>query len=189
MNLKVLVAQSIRRLCVGFIRSQKLDVKRIAFLVTLTAFGSLSLLFFQNFTNPPPQPLPPANYVLKPNYRFTPYDGYLIPYVPRGNPRPISPAIAAQNYLKGKAAHMISTQQLNVGPGRGIACKTIAITYKDKDPRTNLAVRTFTFACGNVVITRNDVFDRGPNGSPNPVGNLVIVTRVKMANVAAAKHK
>src|SRR5579864_5735247 len=127
MNPKLFVARSVRRLCDGCARLQKLDMKRIPLLVTLAAFGSLSLLFFQNFTNPPPQPLPPPNYVLKPNYRFIPYESYLIPYVPRGNPRSISPTIAVQNYLRAKAAQTLSIQQLRVGPNRGTACKTIAI--------------------------------------------------------------
>ena len=189
MNLKLFVAQSIWRLCVGSVRLPKLEMKRIPFVVILAAFGSLSLLFFQNFTAPPPPPSPPANYVMRPNYKFTPYEGYPIAYVPRGNPRPISPTIAAQNYLRGKAASMISAQQLSVGPNQAAACKTIAVTYSDTDPKTNLAVRTFTFACGNIVITRNDVFDRGPHGSPNPVGQLIIKTPVNLANVTAAKHK
>jgi hypothetical protein len=185
MNLKLIAAQSIRRLYVGCVRLQKLDRKRIAFFVTMAASASFSLLLFQNFTpTSPPPPAPPADYVLRPNYKFLPYDGYLIPYVPRGNPRPMSPAVALQKYLMAKAAHTVSMQQLT----RDTSCKTIAITYKGKDPKTNLAVRTFTFACGNLVVTRNDVFDRGPHGSPNPVGQFIIKTPVKIANVAAAKR-
>ena len=185
MNLKLLVAQSIRRLCVGCVRLQKLDMRRIAFLAILAAFGSLSVLCFQNFTAPPPPPAPPANFASKPNYKFLSYDGYVIPYIPRGNPRPISPQVAAQNDLMRKAANIASTQLITGDQ----SCKTVAITYKDKDPRTNLAVRTFTLICGGrQVITLNDVFDRGPQGSPNPVAQLMVKSPLKIANSQAAKR-
>jgi hypothetical protein len=86
--------------------------------------------------------------------------------------------------LKREAASMIATQQLT-----GVsACKTIDITYTAKDPTTNLAVRTITFACGNQVVTRNDIFDRGPQGSPNPIGQFIVKTPVTVANVTAAKR-
>src|SRR5690242_4061078 len=98
MNLKLFVTQSVRRLRAGCARVQKLNMKRLPVLVIVAAFGSLSLLFFQNFTNPPPQPFPPPNFVLKPIYKFTQYNGYPIPYVPRGNPKPMSPQVAVQNY-------------------------------------------------------------------------------------------
>lgn len=194
MTLKLFMAQSVRRLHAGCARLQKLDIKRVGFLVIVAAFGSLSLLFFQNFTNPPPQPLPPPNYVKKPNYKFFQYGGYPIPYVPRGNPKPMSPQVAADNYLKQKAVSMASRKQLT----QDTTCSTVAITYKDKDPKTNLAMRTLTFVCGSVdwrgnystvVLTQNDIFDRGPNGSPGPVGQVFIKTPVTIANVAAAKQK
>jgi hypothetical protein len=185
MTLKLIVAQSIRRLFGGCVRLQKLDRKRMAFFVALASFGSLSLVFFQNFTAPPPPPSPPANYVMKPNYKFTRYEDYRIPYVPRGNPRPISPQVAVDAYLMRKAARIASTQQITGDQG----CKTVNVSYTDKDPRSNLAVRTFTFVCaGNRVVTLNEVLNRGPNGSPNPVAQLLVKSPLSINNSQAAKR-
>jgi hypothetical protein len=184
MNLTIIVAQSLRRLRDGSVRLQKLDMKRVAFFVTLAASGSLSLLFFQNFTGTPPsQPQPPATYTMKPNFRFITYENYLIPVIRRGNPRPISPQVAAQGYLLRKAANIASTQRVTGDQ----SCKTVNVSYKDKDPVTNLAVRTFTFVCGgNQVVTLNEVLNRGPNGSPNPVAQLLIKSPLKINNAQAA---
>lgn len=184
MNLKLFVAQTIGRIRTASVRQQKLDMKRIVFCVTLAASGSLSLLFFQNFTGTPPsQPQPPATYTLKPNFKFLSYENYLIPYIRRGNPRPISPQVAAQASLMRRAAGIASKQQITGDQ----SCQTVAVTYQDKDPLTNLAVRTFTFVCGGTqIVTRNDVFDRGPNGSPNPVAQLMVKSPLKIANSAAA---
>ena len=186
MNLKLIMAQSLRRLCVGCVRLQKLGMKRVAFFVTLAASGSLSLLFFQNFTGTPPsQPQPPATYTLKPNFKFFSYESYPIPYIPRGNPRPISPQVAAQAALMRTAANIASTQRITGDQ----SCKTVNVSYQDKDPRTNLAIRTFTFVCGGTqVITRNDVCDRGPNGSPNPVAQLLVKSPLNVNNSQAAKR-
>ena len=185
MNLKLIVPQSIRRLCGGCVRLQKLDRKRMAFFVALASFGSLSVVFFQNFTAPPPPPSPPATYTLKPNYKFLAYEDYLIPYVPRGNPRPISPQVAVQGYLLRKAANIAATQQLTGDQ----SCKTVNVSYKNKDPRTNLAARTFTLVCGGTkVVTLNEVFDRGANGSPNPVAQLAVKSPLNVNNSQAAKR-
>ncbi len=185
MNPKLFVARSVRRLYDGRARLQKPDMKRIPFLVIVAAFGSLSLLFFQNFTNPPPQPFPPPNFVLKPIYKFTQYNGYPIPYVPRGNPKPMSPQVAVQNYLMQKAVSIASRQQITGDRG----CQTVNVSYKDKDPKTNLALRTFTMVCaGNQVVTLNEIFDRGPNGSPVPV-QLLVKSPLKTNNAQAAIRK
>ena len=186
MNLTIIVAQSLRRLRDGSVRLQKLDMKRVAFFVTLAASGSLSLLFFQNFTGTPPsQPQPPATYTLKPIYKFLAYEGYVIPFVPRGNPRPISPQVAAQAALMRTAANIASTQRITGDQ----SCKTVNVSYKDKDPVTNLAVRTFTFVCsGNRVVTLNEVLNRGPNGSPNPVAQLLVKSPLNVNNSQAAKR-
>lgn len=186
MNPKSFVAQSLRRLCVGCVRLQKRDMKRIPFFVTLAAFGSLSVLFFQNFTGTPPSiPEPPATYTLQPNYRFVPYEGYLIPYVKPGNPKPMSPQAAVQVRLMQKAANIASTQLLTGDR----SCQTVSVGFANKDPATNLAVRTFTFICGGTqVVTLNEILNRGPNGSPNPVTQLLIKSPLNINNSQAAGH-
>src|SRR5689334_3651060 len=91
MNRKLIIAQSIRRLCGGRVRLQKLNMRRIPFFVTFAAFASLSVVFFQNCTtSSQPPPDPPADYVLKPNFKVFSFDRYVMPYVPAGNPRPMS---------------------------------------------------------------------------------------------------